>query len=249
LAGAIAATFDALETDEKPHPHGTAVAGLIAAHAKLTGTAPNARILAARAFGGTADGAQGTTFRILKSLDWASGQDARVINLSFVGPFDPAVQRSLAAAHKKGIVLVAAAGNAGPKSPPLFPASDPNVIAVAATDASDKIFAAGNRGRHIAVCAPGVDLIVAAPGGGYQLSSGTSFAAAHVSGIAALLIERKSSLDPAAVRRALLASAIDLGPKGRDDQFGAGLIDAFRAVVAVDPKAIERPGAIPAASR
>jgi subtilisin family serine protease len=172
-----------------------------------------------------------------------------VINLSFVGPFDPAVQRSLAAAHKKGIVLVAAAGNAGPKSPPLFPASDPNVIAVAATDASDKIFAAGNRGRHIAVCAPGVDLIVAAPGGGYQLSSGTSFAAAHVSGIAALLIERKSSLDPAAVRRALLASAIDLGPKGRDDQFGAGLIDAFRAVVAVDPKAIERPGAIPAASR
>jgi subtilisin family serine protease len=249
LAGAIAATFDALGTDEKPHAHGTAVAGLIAAHAKLTGAAPNARILAARAFGATADGAQGTTFRILKSLEWATGEGARVINLSFVGPFDPVIQRSLAAAHKKGIVLVAAAGNAGPKSPPLFPASDPNVIAVAATDSGDKLFAQSNRGRHIAVAAPGVDLIVAAPGGGYQLSSGTSFAAAHVSGVAALLIERKPSTDAVAVRNALLTSAIDLGPKGRDDQFGAGLIDAFRAVVAIDPKAAAQPPFVPASAR
>lgn len=252
LAGAIAGTFDALGTDEKPHAHGTAVAGLIAARGKLTGVAPNARIFAARAFGASADGAQGTTFRILKSLDWAAEQGVRVINLSFVGPADPAVQRSLAAAHRKGIVLVAAAGNAGPKSPPLFPASDPNVIAVSATDAGDRLFAAANRGRHIALAAPGVDLIVAAPEAGYQVSSGTSFAAAHVSGIVALLIERKPGLDPAAVRNALLSSATDLGPKGRDDQFGAGLTDAFRAIGAIgaiDPRPRERPAGIPAAAR
>jgi subtilisin family serine protease len=249
LAGVIAATFDALESNEKAHPHGTAVAGLIAAHAKLTGVAPHARILAARAFGGDGDTARGTTFRILKSLDWAAEQDARVINLSFVGPSDPAVQRSLAAARKKGIVLVAAAGNAGPKSPPLFPASDPNVIAVTATDAGDKLFRSSNRGRHIAVAAPGVDLIVASPGGGYQVSSGTSFAAAHVSGIVALMIERKPGIDPVAVRNALIASAVDIGPKGRDDLFGAGLADALRAVMAVDRKALDRPAFVPAAAR
>jgi subtilisin family serine protease len=249
LAGAIGGTFDALGTDEKPHAHGTAVAGLIVAHARLTGVAPSARIFAARAFGATADGAQGTTFRILKSLDWAVAQDVRVINLSFVGPTDPAVQRSLAAASRKGIVLVAAAGNAGPKSPALFPASDPNVIAVSATDADDKLFTSSNRGRHIAVAAPGVDLIVAAPEGGYQISSGTSFSAAQVSGIVALLMERKPSLNPAGVRNALTSSAIDIGPKGRDDLFGAGLADALRAVLAIDPRPPDKPVATPAAAR
>jgi subtilisin family serine protease len=55
-------------------------------------------------------------------------------------------------------------------------------------------------------------------------------AAAHISGVAALLIERKGDLSPAAVRKALLATAVDLGPKGRDHEFGAGLADAYRAI-------------------
>ena len=141
LAGAIAQTFDTLPAPMTPHKHGTAIAGLIAAHGKLTGAAPAANILAIRAFDPTAKGADGTTFNILKGLDWAAANGARVINMSFAGPSDPALHRSLAAAHKKGIVLVAAAGNAGPKSPPLYPAADPNVIAVTATDADDKLFA------------------------------------------------------------------------------------------------------------
>ena len=83
--------------------------------------------------------------------------------MSFAGPADPAIHRSLEAARKKGIVLIAAAGNAGAKSPPLYPAADPNVIAVTATDADDKLFEQSNRGRHIAVAAPGAQILVAIP--------------------------------------------------------------------------------------
>ena len=78
--------------------------------------------------------------------------------MSFAGPTDPELALALAAAHKKGIVLVAASGNAGPNSPPLFPASDTNVIAVTAIDAQDHLFKLANRGKHIAVAAPGVEV-------------------------------------------------------------------------------------------
>ena len=71
-----------------------------------------------RAFGGRADSAEGTTYSILKGLDWAATQGARVINMSFAGPSDPRLREALAKANAKGIVLVAAAGNAGPSSPP-----------------------------------------------------------------------------------------------------------------------------------
>jgi hypothetical protein len=235
LAGAIAESFNATGTPLEPHPHGTAIAALIAAHGKLVGAAPDASILAVRAFDPKGGSAQGTTFAILKGLDWAVAQHARVINMSFAGPADPAMQRALQAAHKKGIVLIAAAGNAGPKSPPLYPAADSEVIAVTATDAQDKLLAVANRGRHIAVAAPGADLLVAIPNGGYEISSGTSYSAAEVSGIAALLIQRDGDLKPDRLREILTASAKDLGRKGRDPEFGAGLVDAYKAVMAETP--------------
>jgi subtilisin family serine protease len=246
LAGAVAETYDALSAPLTQHKHGTAIAGLIAAHGKLMGAAPGARILAVRAFDGAGASAEGTTFNILKGLDWAAANGARVINMSFAGPSDPAVHRSLAAAHKKGIVLIAAAGNAGPKSPPLYPAADPNVIAVTATDANDKLFEQANRGRHIAVAAPGAQILVAIPDGGYEVSSGTSYSAAEVSGIAALMLERRGGLTPDKVRDILLATAKDLGPKGRDIMFGAGLADAYGALMAEEtpmaamPRPLER---------
>ncbi len=109
-----------------------------------------------------------------------------------------------------------------PKSPPLYPAADPNVIAVTATDADDKLFEQSNRGRHIAIAAPGAQILVAIPDGGYEVSSGTSYSAAEVSGIVALMLERKRDLTPDKVRGILLATAKDLGPKGRDIMFGAG---------------------------
>jgi subtilisin family serine protease len=233
IDGLVAGSLDALNSRDGPHGHGTAMASAIIAHARLRGVAPAARILAIRAFDSTGTANQATTLTILRGLDWAVAHGARVINMSFAGPNDPELARGIAAARQQGIVLVAAVGNAGPKSPPLFPASDPNVIAVTATDAQDKLLPVANRGRHIAVAAPGVDILAAAPDGIYQMVSGTSIAAAHVSGIVALMIALKRDLSPAAVKTLLLSCARDLGPKGRDDQFGAGLVDAYRAVQAL----------------
>ncbi len=243
LAGSIAKRVDVVGTPMTPHRHGTAIAGLIAAHGKLTGAAPAAQILAVRAFDPAGAGAEGSTFDILKGLDWAAANGARVINMSFAGPRDAALHRAMEAAHKQGIVLVAAVGNAGAKSPPLYPAADPNVIAVAATDADDGLLEESSRGHHIALAAPGAKILVAIPGGGYEVASGTSYSAAEISGIVALMLEHKSGLTPDKVRAILLATAKDLGPKGRDTMFGAGLADAYGAILAEDapaPRAAER---------
>jgi subtilisin family serine protease len=229
LAGSVAGAFDALASRAPPDKHGTAIAGLIAAHGRLMGAAPAARILAIRAFSGNGDS---TTFDIVKGLDYAAAHHARIINMSFAGPPDPIVRRSLTAANKRGIVLVAAAGNAGPKSPPLYPAAYPEVIAVSATDADNKLSAFSNRGRYIAVTAPGSDILVAIPDGEFEVSSGTSYAAAEIAGIAALMLARDDTLTPARLRTILTATAKDIGPKGRDNLFGAGLADAFDAVSA-----------------
>ena len=199
------------------------------------GVAPNVRLLAIRAFNGEGDKSEATTLSLLTGIDWAVSHGARIINMSFAGPYDPDIARGIAAAKQKGVVLVAAAGNAGPKSPPLYPAADKNVIAVTAIDADNRLLSAANRGKYIAVAAPGVDVLVPAPGRAYQLTTGTSVAAAEVSGIAALLVELKPSITPDEVRKILQSTAVDLGPKGPDDQFGAGLADAERAVMALAP--------------
>ena len=168
LANAIADRFDALGSKQGPHAHGTGVAGAIVSHAKLMGSAPSAKILAIRAFGAAPNGAQSTSFVILKSLDYAAAHGAQIVNMSFAGPQDPLVERGIAASVTKGIVLVAASGNAGAKSPPLYPAANPGVIAVSATDAHDRLFQPSNRGSHIALAAPGVEIFLPAPDGKYQ---------------------------------------------------------------------------------
>src|SRR5712664_825607 len=233
LANAIAGSFDALGSKEGPHVHGTGIAGAIVSHARLMGSAPAARILAIRAFGVTPNGGESTSFVILKGLDYAAANGAQIVNMSFAGPKDALIERGIAASAAKGVVMVAAAGNAGPKSPPLYPAANGNVIAVSATDAQDKLFVASNRGSHIAVSAPGVDIFLPAPDEKYQMTSGTSFSAAYVSDLAALMLERNPALNPGEVRAILMKTARDLGSPGRDDLFGAGEADAFAAVSAV----------------
>ena len=86
--------------------------------------------------------------------------------MSFVGPADPEMHRMLAAAYAKDMVLIAAAGNAGPNSAPLYPAADPDVIAVTATDSNDRLYNMANHGAYIAVAAPGVEILALAPGAG-----------------------------------------------------------------------------------
>jgi subtilisin family serine protease len=237
LAGTVVDEFDAIGNRDKPHVHGTGMAGAIAAHRRLTGIAPGVRLLAIHAFSSSGtDSAQATSAHILMGIDWAIKKGAKIINMSFAGPDDPMLQLALQKAHDKGVILIAAAGNLGPKSPPLYPAADPNVIAVTATDAKDQLLAQANQGSYVAVAAPGVDILEPAPNGGYQVTTGTSVAAAHVSGIVALLLDRDPTLDAAAIRDILTSSAKHHAPKGRDDQFGWGMVDPYRALMALDAK-------------
>jgi subtilisin family serine protease len=237
LAGAIADRFNAVGKQESPHTHGTGMVGAIAAHQRLMGIAPNARILAVQAFSTTVQQTpQATTQQILTGIDWAISKGARIINMSFAGPYDPLLQVAMKNAAAKGVILIAAAGNLGPKSPPLYPAADPNVIAVTATDENDKLFPGSVRGPQIAVAAPGVDVMVPAPADSYQLTTGTSVAAAHVSGVAALLIERYPNVDAATVLEVLTATAKKLSTKDHDNDFGWGLIDPAAALAELESR-------------
>jgi subtilisin family serine protease len=194
--------FDAVKSGKAaPEPPGTEIAGILVARAKLTGVAPEAKLLSVRAFsGGKAKPAQSTSLQLLKGINWAFDAGARIMNMSFAGPMDPLLERIIKAAAEKGVILVAAAGNEGPKAPPVYPAAYPDVIAVTATDEKDKLYAKANRGDYISVAAPGVDIIAPGLKGSYALSSGTSMAAAHVSGVAALLLERNAELSAADAR-------------------------------------------------
>jgi subtilisin family serine protease len=232
LAGAIVDGFNALP-DNEPHPHGTAMAG------GIVSVAPNAKIIPVRVFGAQV---KANTFNIIKGFDWAAKRGARIVNMSFTGPTDRRLRQLLLAASEAGIILVAAAGNAGPKAPPAFPAAEPNMIAVTATDHNDELFSEANRGDYIAVAAPGVDILVPAPDAAYQITTGTSIAAAEASGLAALMIERDPKLKQAGVRRILMDTAKDLGPTGHDPDFGAGLVNALGAVKSTNGRAVVAEG-------
>jgi len=237
LAGAIAEEYDAVGRPEQAHSHGTGMTGAIVSHRKLLGIAPSARILAVHAFSTSArQSPEATTRQIIAGIEWAINKGARIINMSFAGPYDPMIQLAMRNAAAKGVILIAASGNMGAKSPPLYPAADPNVIAVTATDESDSLFAQAVRGPHLAVAAPGVDVMVPAPEDTYQLTTGTSVAAAHVSGVAALLVERHPSIDARTVLEVLTSTARNLNPKGRDDQYGWGLIDPAAALQELDSR-------------
>jgi hypothetical protein len=238
LEGVIAGSYDALPSDDRTaHPHGTGMAGAIGSHKRLLGVAPGAQLLGVRAFGANTGGTQGTSMNIVKGLQWAVDQGAKVINMSFAGPKDPILQQAMKRLTDQGIILIAAAGNAGPKSPPLFPAADKNVIGVSATDVDDKVYKGANRGPQVAIAAPGVDILVPAPEGGYQLTTGTSVAAAHISGVVALMLERNKELKPAEVRAILSATAKNIG--GAKTDVGAGLVDPAQALSKAGPKSAQ----------
>ncbi|MBN8939138.1 MAG: S8 family serine peptidase [Rhizobiales bacterium] len=241
IVGRITKRFDAVGGPFQAHEHGTGMAGAIIAHAQLIGVSPRADILAARAFApGQAAGASGTSFHILKAMDWSIREGARVINMSFAGPRDPMMTRAIQVAAERRIAMIAAMGNEGPNAPISFPAADPNVIAVTAVDQGGRIFDQATRGDHVAVAAPGVEVLLPAPQGGYQISSGTSVAAAHVSGIAALILERSPNLDPAALRQILRETARRTATP--DPQLGAGLADPVPAInAAQNPPQPEAP--------
>ena len=233
LAGVFAGEYDALGGKLEPHLHGTAIAGAIASHARLIGVAPKVRLLAVRAFAPSGASARGTTFNVMKGLDWAAGKNARIVNMSFAGPADGLMRDMIAKAYARGMLLIAAVGNAGPRSPPLYPAAYPHVIGVTAADADDKLLPVANRGPQVTFAAPGVAVIEPAPGNRYQVTSGTSIAAAHASGVAALVLARDPKLKPAAVRRILIKGSRHIAGPRRD--VGAGEIDALGALKQMAP--------------
>ena len=229
LAGAITDRYDAGCGATAADPHGTGMAGAIVSHGQLMGVAPRASIIAICAFGGSGQ-PNANTVKIINGLDYAIQHGARIVNMSFAGPRDPALSQALQIAREKGILLIAAAGNAGPKSPPLYPGADPSVMAVTATDEHDRVFNGANQGSYVTVAAPGVNILVPAPDGGIQFTTGTSVATANVSGVAALLIAHKPSLTPEEIRALLVKTAKHLGSRGTNPQYGAGLVDPLKAL-------------------
>jgi hypothetical protein len=103
-------------------------------------------------------------------------------------------------------------------------------MAVTATDENDRLFNGANQGKYVTVAAPGVNILVPAPAGGIQFTTGTSVATANVSGVAALLLAYKPSLKPEEIRAILVTTAQHLGGGGINPQFGAGLVDPLKAL-------------------
>jgi subtilisin len=191
--------------------HGTHVSGTIAGRGNgsgLLGVAPQATIIPVKVL--DKDGA-GSLSDIVKGINWATKAGVDVINMSLGGDTgSAALERAVNKALKAGIVIVAAAGNSGPGPDTVgYPGGYPGVIAVAASDSSDKVAKFSSRGDAVAVIAPGVDVKSTVPGGGYATESGTSMASPHVAGLAALAIER-GARGPSGVRSALLRASTRL---------------------------------------
>lgn len=235
LAGAGIESFDVLDgVPVSSRDHGTALAGLMLADSGLDGIAPGANMISVRAFDTGADGAViSGSYEIATAIDIAVAHGADVLNLSFAGPRDPLVLSVLDAAAEQGVILVAAAGNGGPEAAPAYPGAHRSAIAVTATDDRDTVYSGANRGSYIAVAAPGVDVLSPLPEGRFELQSGTSVAAAHVSGLVALMLEQDGALTREDIVGILERSSHDLGGPGHDADYGAGLADAAAAVAAI----------------
>ena len=220
------------------HGHGTHVAG-------IAGAEPDNDIGVA---------GQGWTYRfmmVLKVLDGAAGgqsswiaqgifyaatKGAKVINLS-LGSYNPSalIRNSIDFAYGSGCVIVAAMGN-DDTDLPFYPAAYDNVIAVGATDGEDYRAWFSNHGAHIDVVAPGNDIYSTLPGDDYGWGSGTSMAAPHVSGLAALILGRFPGMSPEYVRHIIRSTSDDeIGdmaedPAGFDEYFGYGRINDYSAL-------------------
>lgn len=215
------------EADSETDDHGTSMAGVLASGGTLAGLAPRATIIAIRAFRRTEEGkTRSDSWTLGKALDLAYRQEARVLNLSFSGPADPLVRDSLKGAERRGIVSVAAAGNAGPDADPLYPAGYETTLAVTATGSDDAIYDKANRGAYISLAAPGVQILTSTANGGYGMKTGTSIATAHASGIVALALEAQPGIQPKHLMGLIRKTAVDLGDPGPDPIYGNGLVNA-----------------------
>jgi subtilisin family serine protease len=254
LAGtAFVPGWDFVEDDPIPQDengHGTHVTSTIAATTGngigVAGVAPGATIMPLRVLDATG---RGDDFNVARALRWATDHGANVANLSIGSTSASRVLlEQIAYARSKGVTVVAATGNDG-RATVSWPAAEPSVVAVGATRLDSTRPAYSNHGPTLDIVAPGGDLSVDQDGDGKRdgilqesldpdnrseycwcYLAGTSMAAPQVSAVAAMLVGLGVTA-PAEVERILMASAWDLGPVGRDDQYGHGMLDAHAAVL------------------
>ena len=245
LAANYRGGYDFVFNDNDPYDdsyfgHGTHVAGIVAAAENgigVIGVAPEAELLAVKVLDG---GGFGTADRIIAGIEWAVLQGADIINLSIQGRHSQGLRDACDAAYEAGVLIVAAGGNSLAGGGPVkYPAAYDSVIAVTATDPSDLPGYFAPVGNALELAAPGVDILSTVARGGYDYLSGTSQAAPHVTGAAALYLAFNTEdvngdgvVNHKDVRQLLQSTATDLGDAGKDPIFGYGLANAGGAAFA-----------------
>lgn len=218
--------------------HGSHVAGIVGALNNtigVVGVGPAVDLYAIKVLGANGSGFLSD---VIEGIQWAAANGMEVVNMSLGTSSDiPSFRDAVVAAHNAGVVLVAAAGNSG--GAVSFPAAYPEVIAVSATDQDNALASFSSRGPEVDLAAPGVSVYSTYKGSGYATLSGTSMAAPHVAGAAALLLNTAPGLydtnangkwDPVEVQQKLQEKAVDLGTVGFDEWYGWGLVNAWNAV-------------------
>ncbi len=211
--------------------HGTHVSGTIAAAMGngigVAGVAPNVEIIPLKFMD---DSGSGYVSDEIAGIQYAVVGGANVINMSFgTYGFSQSEYDALNSAAASGVLLVAAAGDANDDTPQ-YPAGYDNVFSVGASTSWGDRADFSNYGPTIDIVAPGVDVLSTA-NGAYEFRSGTAMAAAHVSGVAALLFSwGGTSMSAPQVREAIEQTAEDLGSPGHDDYYGHGLVNAEKAL-------------------
>jgi subtilisin family serine protease len=223
----------------KIHWHGTFVAGIIVAQASqdgVAGVAPGVRIMDIRFLDSKNLFYSSDWTKFAQAIDYAVANGARIINLSIYSNGKPplAFEQAIKRAIERGVIVVGIAGNDG-KDAVSYPAKYPGVLAVSAIDQGDRLAQFSNCGPEVAVAAPGEKVTSLFPGGKAGTASGTSFSAPHVSGTLALVLSANPHLTTGEAVSLLKRTAVDLGQRGGDPQFGAGLINAGQAVTTAQP--------------
>ncbi len=226
--------YDFVNGDDDPmddHSHGTHVAGIVAARdddVGVVGVAPDAELYALKILDASGSGNDSD---LIAAMEWAVTHSIQVVNLSLGTSTDPGslVRQVFDQAQTAGVVTVAAAGNADffglIGNTVQWPARYDSVIAVGATDNADSLAYYSSTGPEVELAAPGNNIYSTVLDGQWSTKSGTSMAAPHVAGTAALII----AAGYADVRGRLTATADELGAPGRDTWYGHGLVDADEA--------------------